>query len=46
MQFSFEGELYGTQNDDMTDFKLIHPIVYAGTEVADSSSRAFVTLVN
>lgn len=46
MQFSFEGELYGTQNDDKTNFQLIHPIMYAGTEGVDAEHNAFITLVN
>ena len=46
MHFSFEGELYGTQNDDKTNFQLIHPIMYAGTEGVDAEHNAFITLVN
>lgn len=46
MQFSFEGELYGTQNEDKTGFELIQPIMYAGIEGTDSEHNAFFTLIS
>lgn len=46
LQFSFEGELYGAQNDDRSDFRLLHPVMYAGTEPVDADHNAFVTLVS